>query len=401
MLFESIDWRRFARPMKGLSARSWAHLALAFLYESGDGESLPAGEPAEQTRRLSALGRAVHEDALALAALLPPCPPIERAVRMEAAQAALTAALYRMKGARAVRPALAFYLIEETDRLYRFANLMDAEQEKPAESALDGLCEITPGRPCAAQHRDPADAAFEPLDFETAPHAAIYAAIIQSGVKRAVMRLYTEWTAMAQSEARPLFAEAALLLEEQAAAYLSLWDARLTAAERALWRRRAAAYLFESLRACETDARLIALWDEMAARKACQRTYASALAGKSEADAAVLPPFFVLGDHSDTARAILQEQSSLTRLHDALIPVEQMPAGQAYFAHQSRVVGTGEELPSHRAVERYIARYGTDYRYERRASVLGALQNRRQDDLALARGNAARRAKEPLPAGRT
>ena len=65
------------------------------------------------------------------------------------------------------------------------------------------------------------------------------------------------------------------------------------------------------------------------------------------------------------------------------------------------VVGTGEELPSHRAVERYIARYGTDYRYERRASVLGALQNRRRDDLSLARGAAARRAEEPLPLGRT
>lgn len=401
MLFESIDWGRFSRPMKGLGARSWARLTLAFLYESGGDACLWAGEPAERARRLSALERAVHEDALALAALLPSCLPVERAVRLEAAQASLTAAFYRMKGARPVRPALALYLIEETDRLYRFANLMDAEQEKPAESALDGLCEITPGRPCAAQHRAPEDALFEPLDFETAPHAAIYAVVIQSGVKRAVMRLYAEWTAMAQEEARPMFAEAALLLGEQAAAYASLWDARLTAAERALWRRRAAVYLFESLRACETDARLVALWDEMAARKARQRTYASALAGKSEGDAAVLPPFFVPGDHSDTARAVLQEQSSLTRIRDALIPVEQMPAGQAYFAHQSRVVGTGEELPSHRAVERYIARYGTDYRYERRASVLGALQNRRRDDLSLARGAVARRAEEPLPLGRT
>ena len=329
MLFESIDWGRFSRPMKGLGARSWARLTLAFLYESGGDACLWAGEPAERARRLSALERAVHEDALALAALLPSCLPVERAVRLEAAQASLTAAFYRMKGARPVRPALALYLIEETDRLYRFANLMDAEQEKPAESALDGLCEITPGRPCAAQHRAPEDALFEPLDFETAPHAAIYAVVIQSGVKRAVMRLYAEWTAMAQEEARPMFAEAALLLGEQAAAYASLWDARLTAAERALWRRRAAVYLFESLRACETDARLVALWDEMAARKARQRTYASALAGKSEGDAAVLPPFFVPGDHSDTARAVLQEQSSLTRIRDALIPVEQMPAGQA------------------------------------------------------------------------
>lgn len=396
MLFEPIDWRRFSQPMKGLGARSWAHLALAFLHESGDGE-YPAGESAEQTRRLEALGRAVHEDALSLAALLPPCPPIERAVRLEAAQAGLTAALYRMKGARPVRPALAFYLIEETDRLYRFANLMDAEQERPAESVLDGLCEITPGRPCAAQHRDPLDAVFEPLNFDAAPHAAIYAAVIQGCVKRAVLRLYTEWTAMAQEEARPMFAEAALLLEEESAAYASLWDARLTASERALWRRRAAVYLFESLRACETNASLVALWDEMAARKARQRAYASALAGMGEADAAVLPPFFVLGDHSDAARAVLQEFSSLTRLRDALIPVEQLPAGQAYFAHQSRVVGTGEELPSHRVIARYIARYGTDYRYERRASVLGALQNRRRDNLTLARGAAAGLAKEPLP----
>ena len=68
MLFESIDWRRFSQPMKGLSARSWARLALAFLYESGGDEYISAGEPAELTRRLAALGRAVREDALALAA---------------------------------------------------------------------------------------------------------------------------------------------------------------------------------------------------------------------------------------------------------------------------------------------------------------------------------------------
>ena len=87
MRFESIDWGRFSRPMKGLGARSWARLTLAFLYESGGDACLWAGEPAERARRLSALERAVHEDALALAALLPSCLPVERAVRLEAAQA--------------------------------------------------------------------------------------------------------------------------------------------------------------------------------------------------------------------------------------------------------------------------------------------------------------------------
>lgn len=382
-----LDWAAFPRPMQGLSAREKERLGLAALWEADEALYWPADVSGDQARRASALCREIQEDALYLSALLPSCPPIERAVRLEQLQADLTAALCLVPGTQPVRAALEFFLIEDTDRLYRFANLLDEEQERPAESVLDGQCEITPGRPCAAAHRDPIDSVFNGLDLENGSRSAALSVVLLSGLKGQVARVYTACAATAAPRARAMFAEAALLLQEQFIAYSSLWDERLSGAERLLWRRRAAHYLFESLYAGEKHDFLRVLWQDMAARKASQLHGALLLANRVEDE--LLPPRFVLADHSARARAVLAAQATLTRLREALIPVEQMPADQAYFAYQRTRLGDGRALPSHDVIRRYIERYGTDYRFEKRPSALEAHHNRHIDNLALARGRAA------------
>lgn len=389
-MFSGIDWTAFPKPLSGLSVRARERLMLAALWESEEALYWPEGVDALLAHAVSALCREHHEDALFLGALLPAAWPVEQAVRLEQLQADLTAALERVPGTQPLRPALSFFLVEDTDRLYRFANLLDAEQERSAESLLDGLCEITPGRPCAAAHRDPADFLFEELDFERDACAACLSAVLLGGVKRQAARVYTACAASAGEAFRPMFAEAALLLQEQSIAYSSLWDSRLEPAQRLLWRGRAARYLFASLYAAERDERLKSLWSDLLDRRAEQVRRMAALCGCTEED--VLPPLFVLRDHSEMARTVLERQATLTRLREALIPVEQMPPNQAYFAHQRRWVGDGRALPSHCAVQRYIERYGTDYRFERRRSALEALHDRTCDNLTLARGAAGENA---------
>ena len=176
--------------------------------------------------------RGALERALRLNALLPACPPVEEAVRLEQLEADLTAALRNVPGTGAIRPALDFALLEEADQLYRFSNLLDAEQDAPAERVTGGRMEITPGRPCVAAHRHPLDAAFRPLDFDAASQAARLSVALMATLERDMAALYARRAGEATDrDARMLFAEMALIEEQHASQYESLWDARRTALE--------------------------------------------------------------------------------------------------------------------------------------------------------------------------
>ena len=97
------------------------------------------------------------------------------------------------------------------------------------------------------------------------------------------------------------------------------------------------------------------------------------------------PPPFLFGDTSALVRALMPRQVTLTMLEDSLVPAGQLPGDSRYFAWQRAFCGDGRSLPSHQAVARYAARYGTDYRFERNPSPIEALQNRRQDNTLLGR----------------
>ncbi|MBR3504769.1 MAG: hypothetical protein IKO07_11110, partial [Clostridia bacterium] len=328
----------------------------------------------------------MRQRALRLGARLPPCPPVEEAVRLEQLEADLTAALHALPGAKRLRPALEFSLLEESDQLYRFANLLDAEQERPAESVVGGRMEITPGRPCVAAHRHPLDAAFRPLDFDAAPQGAALALALMAPLERLIASRYAARAAEAADPlARALFAEMALIEEQHAAQYESLWDPRPTPLHNLALRTRALGYLYHSLLAAETDASLRALWqehlDELRGDMLAISQWPEGAARASEP----FPPPFLFGDTAALVRALMPRQATLTMLEDSLVPAEQLPGGCRYFDWQRALCGDGADAPSHRAVARYAARYGTDYRFERRPSPIEALQNRRLDNTTLGR----------------
>ncbi len=394
-----VAWRDYPRPMRRLDTVSRERLLLAAALERAGAAYTAEPVFADLRRGLNALRRRALERALLLAARLPACPPVEEAIRLEQLEADLTAALRAMPGTRAVRPALDFALPEEADQLYRFANLLDAEQDAPAERVTGGRTEITPGRPCIAAHRHPCDSAFPPLDFDTAPRAALLAVALMAPLQRHVASLYLQRAGeTADADVRALFAEMALIEEQHAAQYESLWDPRRTPLENLPLRAEALCYAYESLGAAETDGTLRALWRQNLSEA---RRDLDALGGLLRACAGIepdprteaFPPPFLFGDTSALVRALMPQQVTLTMLEDSLVPSGLLPADCRYFAWQRALNGSGESTPSHRAVRRYAARYGTDYRFERGANPIEALQNRRTDNVTLGC--------EPLAAMRT
>ena len=375
-------WRDFPRPLRRLNAMSRERLLLAALLERCAAAHAVENAPVELRPKLAWLRRRSLERSLRLAARLPACPPVEEAVRLDQLEADLTAALRAVPGTGAIRPALDFALLEETDQLYRFANLLDAEQDAPAESVTGGRTEITPGRPCIAAHRHPLDSAFRPLDFDGAPRAALLAVALLAPLERHVSSLYARRAGeAADGGARALFAEMALIEEQHASQYESLWDPRRAALQNLPLRAAALRYAYISLEAMETSETLRALWRDHLAETAKDLEALRALAGGDPDED--FPPPFLFGDASALARELMPRQVTLTMLEDSLVPSGLLPADCRYFAWQRALNGDGEATPSHRVVRRYAGRYGTDYRFERTPNPIEALQNRRADNVSL------------------
>ena len=378
-------WRDYPKPLRRLDGPGRERLTLAARLEACLAAHAVESVHADQRRALAVVRRGALERALRLNALLPACPPVEEAVRLEQLEADLTAALRNVPGTGAIRPALDFALLEEADQLYRFSNLLDAEQDAPAERVTGGRVEITPGRPCVAAHRHPLDAAFRPLDFDAISQAARLSVALMAPLERDMAALYARRAGEATDrDARMLFAEMALIEEQHASQYESLWDARRTALENLTLRAAALCYAYYSLQAAETNPALREIFQNGLA--AAREDHAALCGLANVPPVGEFPPPFLFGDTSALVRALMPRQVTLTMLEDSLVPSDLLPASCRYFEWQRALNGDGADAPSHRVIERYAARYGTDYRFERTPNPIEALQNRRADNNTLGRG---------------
>ena len=78
---------------------------------------------------------------------------IETAIGYEHLATDLTAWLAMNELDPYAKQALDFALLEDFDHLYRFANLLDLDEQIPAENLVMKYVDIIPGRPTIAEHR--------------------------------------------------------------------------------------------------------------------------------------------------------------------------------------------------------------------------------------------------------
>ena len=62
-----------------------------------------------------------------------------------------------------------------------------------------------------------------------------------------------------------------------------------------------------------------------------------------------------------------------------------LPHDADFFKYQNEVICDVCEVPSHKTINRYINRYGIDYRFEVAPNPIEELQNRRCDNVCVGR----------------
>ncbi|MCF2435530.1 hypothetical protein LV779_16965 [Streptomyces thinghirensis] len=87
---------------------------------------------------------------------------LETTIAYEQVAVDLTAWVARMEPDPYLKQAYQFGVLEDFDHLYRYANLYEMIEHRKAESIVDGLTEVMPGRPTRLHHRDPVDNVRDP-----------------------------------------------------------------------------------------------------------------------------------------------------------------------------------------------------------------------------------------------
>ena len=77
----------------------------------------------------------------------------------------------------------------------------------------------------------------------------------------------------------------------------------------------------------------------------------------------------------------------LTAVNEGYVPVGELKDNSKYYRYQKQFVGTGEKNPTHKIIEKFIARNGEDLRFETAPHPIYELRNRKIDNLTVGRGN--------------
>lgn len=347
----------------------------------------------ELRRELALLRRGEQQQQKLLACLKPADESIlEHTISYEQLAVDLTAELARTETNPDVKRALDFALLEDFDHLYRYANLLDLERGLSAQELTGGYTEITPGRPTIAEHRHPYDSIRQPSTPGDSLLTRLHAGII-TAAEQQTMNFYMNVAGLYPSEeGRRLYQEIGQIEEQHVTQYGSLIDPTATPLENLLTHQYTECYLYYSCLQEETDPALRAVWERFFEVECAHVHLAARLLREYEGVEwqAVLPqgefpPLLSLHSNIGYVRGVLASQADLTAHRETYVPADKLPDDSDFSRYQALVNGHVENVPSHRVIERYIDRFGTDYRFETALNPIEALQNRRRDNTEVGR----------------
>ena len=347
----------------------------------------------ELRRELALIRRGEQQQQKLLACLKPADESIlEHTISYEQLAVDLTAELARTETNPNVKRALDFALLEDFDHLYRYANLLDLEYGLSAQELTGGYTEITPGRPTISEHRHPYDSIRQPSTPGDSLLTRLHAGII-TAAEQQTMNFYMNVAGIYPSEeGRRLYQEIGQIEEQHVTQYGSLIDPTATPLENLLLHQYTECYLYYSCLQEEADPALREVWERFFEAECAHVHLAARLLREYEGIEwqAVLPQGEfpeLLSLHSNIGyvRGVLAEQADWTAHRETYVPAGKLPDDSDFARYQALVNGDVECVPSHRVIERYIDRFGTDYRFETRLNPIEALQNRRRDNTELGR----------------
>ncbi len=290
--------------------------------------------------------------------------------------------------------ALNFALLEDFDHLYRFSNLMLLDKPKDNPEFLVGkFTEIMPGRPTLAHYRYPLDNLRKPMNASKSQIYSKLVAGIITAAEQQTMNYYMNISQWYKNDlGRRLYAEIAMVEEEHVSQYESLKDPTCTWLMQWVMHEYTECYLYYSAMIEETDKNIKAIWENNFNMECCHLKIACEMLKKYEKTdyKAVIgdgefPTLLKLGTNKEYVRRVLERTIMLTGNRQSYIDIMNLKPNADFFNYQNEMITDDKSIASHEVIEKLIAKRGEDYRYQDKAHPIKELQNRKKDNINLAR----------------
>ncbi len=292
-----------------------------------------------------------------------------------------------------VKQALDFALLEDFDHLYRYANLLDLDEQIPAQQLVKSYVDITPGRPTIAEHRYPFEEVKNPVDFTTADIQTKLNTLIITAGEQQTMNFYMNLGNTYYNDlGRQLYMEIGMIEEQHVSQYGSLLDPKATWLENLLLHEYAECYLYYSFYQDEMDPNVKSIWEMHLQQEISHLHNAVELLKTYEQKDwqqvipnGAFPKLLHFHDTRDYVRQVLAQQVTLTANREQYVPVDTLPADHEFFFYQGRVNNDVNIVASHAVIAAHQQRYNVDYRAESKLNPVPGLGDRTVDNTSIAR----------------
>ena len=348
----------------------------------------------ELRRQIALLRRLEQQQQKLIGALKPADETIlEHTIGYEQLAVDLTAGLAQREDNPYVKQALDFALLEDFDHLYRYADLMEFDDRRHAETLVGRYTEIMPGRPTIAHHRHPFDSVkFHIQNATASPMTKLCTGII-TAAEQQTMNYYMNVAAFYPTAwGQKLYREIGMVEEQHVTQYGSLMDTEQTWLEGLLNHQYTECYLYWSAMETETDPRVRDIWamlfeqevSHLHAAADLLETYEGREAAQVIPDGTFPEPLLLTGN-IEYVRGVLGCTVCNTALREDWTNVNDLSPRADFFKYQSIVNRDLSDVESHAIIERVIARDGEDYRFETAPNPVPALRDRRADNTSVGR----------------
>ena len=345
-------------------------------------------------RALALIRRSEQQQQKLIAALKPDDETmLEHTIGYEQLAVDLTAHLAKREVDEHVKNALNFALLEDFDHLYRYADLLDMESGVHAETLVGGYTEATPGRPTIAHHRYPFDSIKIPIDSQKAdPMTKLCVGIITAAEQQTMNYYMNVCATYPNTPGRALYREIGMIEEQHVSQYGSLMDVNCTWLENLLMHQYTECYLYWSCMETETDESIRRIWQHMLEVEISHLHEAAKLLMMEEKKEyqqvigeGTFPAPLKLESNIDYVRSVLAGTVQLTACRESYTYVDKLEKDADFFRYQNMVNADVQNVASHTVIDRHIAQFGQDYRFEVAPNPIEALHDRKCDNVEVGR----------------
>ena len=257
------------------------------------------------------------------------------------------------------------------------------------------MAEITPGRPTIAHHRYPKDDIKRAMVANKSDLYSKLVANIITAAEQQTMNYYMNISQWYKNDlGRKLYAEIGLVEEQHVTQYESLKDPTCTWLEQWVLHEYTEAYLYYSAYCEEKDEYIKNIWlDHFEMECAHLRVACELLKKYDKIDykkvigTGEFPRLLTLGTNIDYVREVLNRTIMLTADREGYIDVMKLKPNADFFKYQEQVIPDEKIVPSHMVIDKMIKEKGKDYRFETKPNPIKELQNRKKDNVKIARTN--------------